>query len=242
MRWLVTAVVAGTGCTSGGGGDGTADTGQAECPAEVHLEATACLETTAQVGSDAGDIEGSVSGVVSELGVPSTLYGSAPVRYFRPCDAVERVIRLVDDAGDTWTVGWAVEGDLDELPDSVPVGAEVRLSYDRYFAGYDIYSSLVIADAGGPRFVFADVGLEPALLEGLAVAFDFSDTCPSVIDGREWDEAPVTFTGASTLVLYSGQSGTVELASGALDVVVPLSARNMDCTDGCGTYEWVGWD
>jgi hypothetical protein len=254
MRWLALVIAAGSGCTNGdgGGGDGSGagdtghDTGVAACPVEVHLQAMACLESTAAVDVDSGyysgNVEGAVDGVVSELGAPASLAGSVPVGGFPACDAAERVIRLTDSAGDTWTVGWAVEGAIDALPDSLMVGADVTLSYEWRFSGYDVDRNLVLADAGGPRFVFAGSGLEPALLAGLEVAFGFADTCTSDVDGTEWDEAPVTFSGESTLVLYSGQSGTVDLAEGALDVIVPQSAWMTDCADGCGTYEWVGWD
>jgi hypothetical protein len=256
MRWMLLGVVVGTGCTGGTGGGGPSgsdtgidtdgDTGVAACPVAVHLDAFACLESTGALPVDTGgygsDATGSVEATVSELGAPGTLAGSAPVGGFSACDGAERVIRMVDGAGATWTVGWAVEGTADALPDSLAVGAPVTLAYEWVFSGYDVDRNLVISDAGGPRFVFAGSGVDPALLDGLAVSFGWQDTCTSEVDGTLFDETPVTFEGENTLVLYSGQSGTVDLVDRQLDVIVPTSAWMQGCADGCGTNEWVGWD
>jgi len=242
------------GCSGGKGGGGSedidvgptgdTDIGVAACPARVHLAAFACLESTAEVlipdtgGYDTRNVTGTVSGTVSELGAPASLAESAPVGGFPACDDAERVIRILDGDGETWTVGWAVEGSVDESPDSIVVGGTVDLAYEWQFTGYDVNRNLVLSDTGGPRFVFAGSGLDPVWLEGLAVTLLVDDTCTA--DG--WDETPMEFTATTTLVLNSGESGTVTLGDRELDVVVPASGWLSGCVDGCGTYDWVGWD
>lgn len=243
--------VLGIGCTSGDGGgdsgpDTGTDTGLPACPVEVHLEAVACLESTGEVpvgtGYSGGDVGGAVDGAVSELGAPASLAGSAAVGGFSACDGAERIVRIVDDVGETWTVGWSVEGDVDALPDSLGVGSLVTLAFEWRLAGYSLSRNLVISDPGGPRFVFASSGLDSALIAPLEVNFAWRDDCPAIVEGVAWDETPITFTGVNTLTLFSGQAGSVALADRTLDVVVPASAWMSGCADGCGTYEWVGWD
>nr|MBA2322136.1 hypothetical protein [Deltaproteobacteria bacterium] len=45
------------------------------------------------------------------------------------------------------------------------------------------------------------------------------------------------FTGTNALLLHSGESGLVSVDDRELDVVVPASAWETGCMDGCGTYD-----
>jgi hypothetical protein len=212
--------------------------GGGECDDVAEIEARVCAETTAAVASSYGYGEDLVAGEVTEVGGALADAGTR-VPGFQPCTDEAHQVRLVDGDGETWTVGWDLEGPVDEgSTDAIGVGDVVSLRVASTALGYSTALALVLSDDTGPLALFEQngPGLTDAERGGVSVRIDRRHDCE--IDGKS--HHLVTFSGPEgSLSLRSGQSGTIEATDRTLTLDL---ARSWDqvCTDACSATTWAG--
>jgi hypothetical protein len=238
----------------------TGDTGPAAtadaCVGEVaRMDVALCAETTADGGfTEPTDStyyythEARASGTVTEIGGALAPVASAS-RLLAACGPEHAwQVRLVDAAGETWTVGWSVpDAVLQPSGEGLGVGDAVDLvvRYDPTVFGPP-RQAILLADVGGPRVLFETIGLLTAAERGgVAAEVDRQDTCLTAeasVDFPVVEHFLVTLTGpAGGASLRSGQQATI--AGGRnLEVVVTQAYRWPGCADGCSASEMGAWE
>jgi hypothetical protein len=253
MRWVV--AIALVACTGGSTSTGkpSGDTGvppSLRCPADVtSLFARVCASTDAALAPPTGyggygDFE--ITGEVSEVGGVLARVGDA-VPGFAPCGSTDlQQVRVTNDLGETWTVGWDIEGPVDDASaDAVLVGAPVTLHLVSGYGGYVLVNGFVLSDEVGPLVLFEENGpeLTDAERDDVGVDVDTSDRCLVQTSYGRVEHYLVTFGGPSgSLSLRSGQSGTVDGSNRALSMSLASSDWALGCADGCGSTVWAGWE
>jgi hypothetical protein len=234
------------------------------CPADVELLwAALCVETTALLdgptstlggptpGSWVGyeDIDATGTGTVTEVGgALAAVPGSVPAPGFDACDVDHaQQVRLIDDAGATWTVGWDLSRSPldDRSADGIAVGEVLDFLVRFRWLGWSTSRALLLSDAGGPRVLFeTHEELSDTQLGGVSVEIDYDDTC--FTPGEHFplvEHYRVTLTGpGGTVDLRSGQQATLATAGRDLDFTVTGSFWYDDCADGCGGTELAAWE
>jgi hypothetical protein len=245
-----------TPSTDTGTGTGTG-TGTDACPADVEVLTVAmCVETTAPpstvstgsyASSSSSTADASGAGTITEVGGALPAFAdSARFGQFRPCGPEHtQQVRLVDDTGATWTVGWGIDGPIDDASaDAFAVGAPV--DFHAHYSWTYFFSSrgVVLSDADGPQFLYETHGvLTDAERGGVTVELDRTDLCVVADPDGDIEHDQVVFTGPDgPVTLRSGQQATVALAARDLDLTVAGSYWYTDCSDGCGESLWTGWE
>jgi len=178
--------------------------------------------------------------------------GSMGVGGSEKCGAEhEHQVRLLDATGVTWTVGWDVDGPVDDAStDGIGVGALLTLAVANRSggaAGSDV--AIALSDATGPVLFVERVSYQPLLTPedrgGISVVTSYADGCLGTDPyGYRALQRPVTFEGPyGTVILNAGASGLVTLADRTLDVTVGMSLLSLDGgADGMSAYGWTAWE
>jgi hypothetical protein len=250
-----TATVTSTASASTTGDTGPAATADACGAGVARMEVALCAETTADgafaeptTGTYYATYEARVSGTVTEIGgaLPPVADASRLLAACGPEHAWQ--VRLVDAAGETWTVGWSVpDAALGPSGEGLALGDTVDLVVrnDPTVFGPP-REAILLADAGGPRVLFETIGLlTEAERGGVAAEVHNQDTCLTAetsVDFPMVEHYLVTLSGpAGGVSLRSGQQATIAGARD-LDVVVTQAYRWPDCADGCSASEMGAWE
>ena len=191
-----------------------------------------------------------VSAQIVEVGSPlqddpeDVLVGGWPCG--GPADAQ---VRLRDEDGYLWTVGWdAEEHDSGSTAALLP-GMEVELLFVANAENTHKRKGVVLSDERGPLLVLeasqrpSSDGLPLTAAErGFAIDVDREDTC----EGNPYDMHPLVTISSSdaSISLRTGGIATLPVDPGPRNVTFVLAAAASyidDCFDVCDGYFWVAW-
>lgn len=224
---------------------GTPPPSSASCADDVvRLGFVLCVESTATVESPTtfGQVlQG--SGRVTAVGAVDPIAGSVPIGAFPACDLSEgQRVRLVDDAGETWTFGWDIDGPVDDDSSaSVLVGSTVDFHTAWAWTYGPTDFALLLADADGPLFLLERWDQLTEAERGFA--FDPSSASCTVGPDPGWDYHSVTFVGAvGEVVLWPGQTSGLSLSTREVQVVLGDYSFVDPCpSDWCADRWWATW-
>jgi len=238
--------------------DTTVDSGIATadaCPPGVEsIREVTCVESDAALGtspySSYAPLDLEFQATVTEIGgVLSKIPGSAGLGYEPSCGAAHlHQVRLVDSSGSTWTLGWDIDGSVDDAStDAISVGEDLTVEVANRFWGYGADFAFRLSDATGPVVFYEAYAYQDPLTDedrgGISAEVGIDDWCLGDDGGEQVRYRPVTFTGPyDSAALLSGQSGTMTLADRAVSLTLAGSEEIPDCPDGCTGNQWTGWE
>jgi hypothetical protein len=182
------------------------------------------------------------TGLVTEVGAGlAAIPGSESIEGFGRCGAQEHQVRIVDEAGETWTFGWDLSGAVDDLSaDLILPGSELDFFAAFAWYGYSSGSAILLSDDVGPLFVL-ERGVEDSVLEPeVVIDLVTEEACVVDAEGLEYYQATFTWTDGE-VALWSGQTATIPLAGRDLEVVLGDAYTMLECADGCSEAWWAGW-
>lgn len=217
---------------------------------EVAIPSRVCAETTA-AGFDTNGAEAVVSGILTEVGGDlDRAPGSVDFAGFHSCNPLDHhQLRLVDDAGEAWTVGWDLVSPIEDgSTDALVVGARYTLAL-RDQGELPNVSTIGFALRDPDPVLVVDVfALASALTtkdRGGLLPVPGPTTCAGAdADGSLLPLRPVRFTtlDGDRFTIRSGDSAQVELGRHELTVAVAESSYPPPGgADGGPITVWLAW-